>query len=232
VGADVVLLADGTVLFAGGKNPDTLGIVDPFMLRFRPDLGGPDERIPDIDELRAGSFVAHDPATYVPAPGPPADPTMDQGDERVAFEGDTLLLKSQSANAQDIPEVWAHVRSFRSSSFRFDVTLQTDTGGRAHFILSHGAVARTSIRFGERIDGLQRGPNGVSKSEFTCNVAGVDLTEPKQLRFDVTPEKIVIKLAGTEVARCPGMGGTAAALGLGVSGPGVLRASGMRLTRI
>ena len=230
VGAEVTLLADGTVLFAGGQDPDTLGSVDPFMLRFRPDLEGPDERIPDVAELPAGSFIAHDPPTFLPAP--PEDPTNDTGFERVRFDGATLQLNSKSADAEDIPEVWAHVRSFRSSSFRFDVTMQTDTGGHAHLILSHGAVARTSIRFGDRIDGLQRGPDGVSKSEFTCSVAGIELTSPKQLRFDVTPEKIVIRQAGTEVGRCPGIGDTAAALGIGVSGPGVLRASGMRLTRI
>jgi len=225
VGAALGLLADGTVLFAGGRNPDTLDPVAVFLLRFRPDLQGPDERIPNIADLRAGSFVAHDPATLVMP-----TPTEAQGVDRVFFQDEQLQLNSMGDEA-DIPEVWAHVRSFRSASFRFDVTIEMPVGGRPHLILSHGAVARTSIRFGDRIEGVQRAADG-SESPFTCSLGGLLFDKPQALRFDVTPEKIVIKAAGDAIASCPGVGDMPSALGLGVSGPGVLRASRMQLTRI
>jgi hypothetical protein len=228
VGADVLSLADGTMLFAGGRLTSSLELVTPFLLRFRPELVGPDEAIPEVAELQPGSFVAHDPPRFVPV-----TPTEGTGDERISFDGEALLLQGTSVE-EAIPEVWAHVRSFRSASFRFDVTLQATAGGVAHLVLSYGAVARTVLRFGDAVvDGIQRGADGVSTSEFTCSPpVPLSLAEPKRLRFDVTPEKIVIRQSNIEVASCPGIGDAPAALGLGVSGPGNVRASGMRLTRI
>lgn len=223
VGADVVALADGTVLFAGGRDPDTFVEAGQVLLRFRPELDGPDERIPEIDDLEIGSFVAHDPAVLDPVPPLNAD-------ERVKFEEGKLTLVANSAFDETIPEVWAHIRSFRSASFRFEVTLEVNGDARPHLVLSHGAVARTSIRFGDRIEGVQRGADG-AMHEFTCSTTGIVFKAPQALRFDVTPGKIVIKASGFEVG-CPGVGDLQVALGIGASNNGIVRASGMRLTRI
>jgi hypothetical protein len=223
VGADVVPLADGTVLFAGGRDPDTLVEAGQFLLRFRPALEGPDERIPDVEELEVGSFIAHDPAVLDPVPPLVAD-------ERVKFESGKLTLVANSALDEAIPEIWAHIRSFRSSSFRFEVTLEANGDARPHLVLSHGAVARTSIVFGTRIEGVQRGADG-TPSEFSCSPLAIDFTKPQALQFDVTPGKIVIKGSGLEIG-CPGVGDLPLALGIGASNNGTVRASGMRLTRI
>jgi hypothetical protein len=232
VSADVLQLADGTVLLAGGRDATTLKLVAPFLLRFRPDLEGPDERIPNIAELRPGSFIAHDPpeyqATNVDEPVPML---KEEGVQRVWIEGETLRIRS-NATEQEIPDAWTHVRSFRSASFRFEVTLQTTGNAQAHLVLSYGAVARTSIRLGDRIEGVQRGSSGINPSTYTCSISGVDLTKAQRMRFDVTPEKVVIEASGIQIASCPGSGDTPAALGLGVSDSGDLLASGMRLTRI
>src|SRR5690349_22273978 len=181
-------------MFAGGRRLDTFEFALPALLRFRPDLQGPDERVPVLDDLPAGSFLAHDPVQLDDVAEP------DVGDAVVSIDeaGPQLLLTSQD-EVTDIPLVWAHVRSFRSASFRFDVTLQTAANGVAYLVLSYGAVARTSIRLlPDRIDGVQLGADGVTKSPFTCKVQGVTLTDAKRMRFDVTPEKIVIKNAGIE----------------------------------
>jgi len=232
VSAEVLQLGDGTVLLAGGRDTTTLDLITPFLLRFRPDLEGPDERIPNIAELRPGSFVAHDPPEYQAMNVNEPEPMLkEEGVERVSIEGATLRLRS-NATEQEIPDAWAHVRSFRSASFRFEVTLQTTGDAQAHLVLSYGAVARTSIRLGARIEGVQVGSSGLNPSTYTCSVSGVNLTEPKRMRFDVTPEKVVIEASGIEIASCPGSGDAPAALGLGVSDSGDLLASGMRLTRI
>jgi hypothetical protein len=233
VASDVLQLADGTVLFAGGRVTDTLAYATPFLLRFRPDLEGPDERIPDVADLQPGSFIAHDPAIYESMQNPD-DPNelIETGTERTRFEDGELRLQSISV-VQEIPERWAHVRSFRSASFRFEVNLRTDGDAVAHLVLSHGAIARTSIVLGGgRVEGVQLGADGVTKSPFTCVGGGLDLDETRTVRFVVTPEKVVVSASGIEIASCPGTGEVPAALGLGVSGGGSLFASGMRLTRI
>lgn len=232
VGADLLQLADGTVMYAGGRFTETLELALPFLLRFRPDLEGPDERIPDVEDLAPGSFIAHDPAVfYLDSQEPPMMP-IESGRERTRIEDDELVLESVSL-VQEFPDRWAHVRSFRSASFRFEATLRVDNdGGLVHLVLSHGAVARTSIALGGRIEGVQLGADGVSRSAFTCVGGGIDLTEAQAVRFVVTPEKVVISASGIEIANCPGIGTTPVALGLGVSGSAFLYVSDMRLTRI
>ncbi len=230
--ADMLQLADGTVLYAGGRSTDELDLVAPFLLRFRPDLEGPDERIPDVEELEPGSFIAHDPAFFELVQDPEQPSVLvPTGTERSSFEDGELVLASDDLPLE-IPMRWAHVRSFRSSSFRFEANLRTDSAAVAHLVLSHGAVARTSIVLGGRIEGVQLGADGVSMSAFTCVGGGLDLTQPQRVRFVVTPEKVVVSASNIEIASCPGTGTTPAALGLGVSGSGSLFASGMRLTRI
>ncbi|MBK6916929.1 MAG: hypothetical protein IPH07_05975 [Deltaproteobacteria bacterium] len=215
----MVALADGSVLAAGGRDPDTLEPVQPFLVRLRPRLDGPDENIPGVDTLSAGSLVVHEPS-------------------RVAFAGDRVELRA-SGSAREFPAVWAHVRSFTSASFRFDVTLGVvpDTEGvvdppAVHVVLSHGAVARTSIRFGERIEGFGRDALG-EVTRFTCAADPVDfVTSPRPLQIYVRPGSIDVRLGGVSVARCPVTATVPAAIGVGVSGGGLLTATQMKLTRI
>lgn len=216
----MVALADGSVLAAGGRDPDTLEPVQPFLVRLRPRLDGPDENIPGIDTLSAGSLVLHEPS-------------------RIAFGGDRMELRA-TGSVREFPSVWAHVRSFNSGSFRFDVTLGVvpDDDGvgeppAVHVVLSHGAVARTSIRFGQRIEGFGRNALGEVTS-FTCAAEAVDfVTSPRPLQLYVRPGSIDVRLGGVSVARCPVTATEPAAIGVGVSGAGgLLTASQMKLTRI
>ena len=228
-GASMLALADGTVLIAGGRDPDTLEEAKPFFLRLRPGLGGPDEDIPDID--MAGAFVLHDP-------------------EHVASTDGGLVLTSSEESVDSVPAVWAHLRSFRSASFRVYATLVAEHGV-ASLVLSQGAVARTVIRFGDDIHFTSRDVGGHERSSVDCSPAnsgpfdGVTLT----LVVDVRPESIVIRNDGKVLARCPGIDETPSAIGFGVAGSfvdehepnnpnddevlmGTLTATELRVTRI
>ncbi|MBK8719953.1 MAG: hypothetical protein IPN32_35345 [Deltaproteobacteria bacterium] len=101
-----------------------------------------------------------------------------------------------------------------------------------HVVLSHGAVARTSIRFGERIEGFGRDALG-EVTRFTCAADPVDfVTSPRPLQIYVRPGSIDVRLGGVSVARCPVTATVPAAIGVGVSGGGLLTATQMKLTRI
>ncbi|HWB74876.1 MAG TPA: hypothetical protein VG755_07965, partial [Nannocystaceae bacterium] len=220
--ASMLALADGTVLIAGGRDPDTLEEAKPFFLRLRPGLGGPDENIPDLN--MPGAFVLHDP-------------------ERVASLEGGLELTSSEAKPDGMPAVWAHLRSFRSASFRVYATLLAEQGGVASLVLAQGAMARTTIRFGDDIKFTSRDVGGHERSSIDCSPAnsgpfdGMSLT----LIVDVRPESIVIRRDGKVLARCPGIGETPSAIGFGVAGSttqmgkpvmGTLSATGLRVTRI
>ncbi|HET6582449.1 MAG TPA: hypothetical protein VFG69_03355, partial [Nannocystaceae bacterium] len=98
VGADVLALADGTVLFAGGRDPNTLAAAGPFLLRFRPRLEGPDEEIPEVDDLDVGTFIAHDPAILDPVP-------PESAEERAKVVGGELQLQASTGIEEDFPQV-------------------------------------------------------------------------------------------------------------------------------
>lgn len=228
----MVPLADGSVLVAGGRDPDTLEPVQPFLVRLRPRLDGPDENLPGVDTLSPASFVVHDP-------------------DAVQFAGDHLELSS-TGTLREMPAVWAHVRAFRSRSFRFDVTLAVtlppppedpDPGDGApappappppavHLVLSQGAVARTSIRFDTRIVGIQRDALG-EVTQFTCAPQPPDFVAgPQPLQVLVRPGSIEIRQGGVGIAQCPVATDAPSAIGIGISGEGMLSASAMKLTRI
>jgi hypothetical protein len=229
--ASMIALADGTVLIAGGRDPDTLEPAQPFFLRLRPGLGGPDEDIPNLE--RAGGFVLHDP-------------------EHVASAGDDgLVLTSTEEKLDSVPAVWAHLRSFRSASFRVYARLLAEQGGVASLVLSQGAVARTTIRFGDDIEFLRRDVGGHELHPVTCSPANSGPFDdiPLELIVDVRPESIVIRNDGKVLARCPGIGETPSAIGFGVAGSivdehmpgnpnddevvmGKLTATNLRVTRI
>lgn len=215
--ASMATLADGTVLVAGGRDPQTLDASDLFLSRLRPQLDGPDERIPRVGEFETGSFVLHDP-------------------DRVGFDTDHLTFASESAELE-FPAVWAHVRAFRSASFRFDVTVGVqgqpgEDAPRPHLVLSQGALAGTSIRFGAGVTGFRRDAAGRTIA-FSCAGEAIDFSASLvSLRVDVRPQSIVVRAGADVVANCPGPGEVPSAIGLGVSGEGSMVAYAPLLTRI
>lgn len=215
-GAALASLADGTVMIAGGRDTRTAEPSTPFLLRLRPRLDGPDERIPGVESFETGSFVLHDP-------------------QRIGLADGHMVLRSEG-DALSYPDVWAHVRSFRSASFRFDVTLGTEPVGSdpvvPHLVLSQGAVAGTSISFGAGVSGTRRDARGQLVT-FSCSARALDFGSGLVgLRVDVRPDAIVVRSGGDVVASCPGAGDVPSAIGLGVSGEGTLVAYSPLLTRI
>lgn len=248
----MVALADGTVFVAGGRDIDSETAAQPLLARLRPQLDGADERIPDVRGFAPASFVLHDA-------------------ERIVFdpEPNPHVVMSSEGEELEFPDVWAHVRSFRSASFRFDVQIQVvapvTTGEcavndeqsdctaeciwrtdpmdaeagvceprppRPHLVLSQGAFAGTSIRFGEDITGFRRNAAG-TVFPFSCSGEEIDFQGVEvPLRLDVQPDTIVVLRGSEVVANCPGGGDVPSAVGIGVSGGGVLLAYKPLLTRI
>lgn len=211
-GAIFAPLADGTLLLAGGREPSTQEPVLPLLLRLRPALDGPDERIPGVESLAPGSLIAHQP-------------------DRVDLEEGRLRLLSAGI-VEEFPSVRAHVRGFRSAAFRFEVTLSA-VDAQPHLVLTHGALQAVSIRFGpDRVHGYQRAPSGVIQAVI-CGSAVPDFSSPQRLEAEVRPDSIVVAQGDTIVAQCPGPGeDVPLAVGLGASGSGTVNATGLRLTRI
>jgi hypothetical protein len=216
--SEMALLADGTVFVAGGREIDSLEPAQPLLARLRPQLDGSDERIPDVRGFAPASFVLHDA-------------------EKIGFDSDHIVMTSESAELE-FPDVWAHVRAFRSASFRFDVQIgvaRTDVDGappRPHLVLSQGAYAGTSIRFDDGVTGFRRDAAG-RVIEFSCAAAPIDFEGTRvPLRIDVQPTSIVVRRNAEVVANCPGGGDVPSAVGIGVSGEGVLVAYQPLLTRI
>lgn len=215
VDATPVVLADGSVLLVGGRNPDTGELASPLSLRLRPELDGPDERIPELDRAARGSMVAHDL-------------------ERAVLEGDTLrLLAAESSDAR-FPRVRAHARGFRSASFRFDVTVQVTSGEVVPvLVLEHGAVEALSVSLGP--DGIQahvRDPQERVQS-VSCAATGLRFDEAQVLRLEVRPEGVLLRQAGTPLGQCPITSEPHAwSVGVGASGSGEMRVYGLRLTRL
>lgn len=243
----MVVLADGTVFVAGGREIDSEDEAKPLLARLRPQLDGADERIPDVAGFAEASFVLHDA-------------------EKIGFDTDHIVMTSADAELE-FPDVWAHVRAFRSASFRFDVLIQVVapkaagecavndeqdectgeciwrpndvTGGlceprppRPHLVLSQGAFAGTSIRFGEDVTGFRRDAAGVV-FPFSCSGEEIDFqTGQVPLTLEVEPNTIVVRSGTDVVANCPGGGDVPSAVGIGLSGAGTLAAYKPLLTRI
>jgi len=216
VGALTLGLRDGSVFVAGGVDLSG-GLATPWLIRFRPVLDGPDERIPDIGTLEPASLVLHDPGR--------------EGNPRIVSSGATLRMTADESVADDVLSTWVHVRSFRSRSFRFEAVLTTQAAARPWLVFSTGAIARVEIRF-ERseIRYVQRFADGSAVS-VVCDAVGADFSAVgERLRADVSEDGIEIYL-DDRVILCPGLPGSQAAVGLGVVGQGSLVVQGLRLAR-
>lgn len=210
-----VVLADGSVLLVGGVDPETGELATPLALRLRPELDGPDERIPEVDRAARGSFVVHDL-------------------ERAVLEGETLrLLATESSDAR-FPRVRAHARGFRSASFRFDVTVEVTSGDVVPtVVLEHGGVEALSVSLGP--DGIQahvRDPQERVQS-VSCSPTGIRFTEARVLRVEVRDEGVLLRQDGEPLGQCPITSEPRTwSVGVGASGSGEMLVSGLRLTRL
>jgi hypothetical protein len=215
VGTTPVVLADGSVLLVGGRNADTDELATPLVLRMRPELDGPDERIPEVDRAARGSLVAHDP-------------------ERAVVEGETLRLLAVESPDPRFPRVRAHARGFRSASFRFDVTVQVTSGQVVpQLMLEHGGVEAVSVSFDpERIQAHVRDAQE-RVQDFSCAPTGLRFDEAQVLRVEVRPEGVLLRQGGQTLGQCP-VGGEPRqwSVGVGASGTGEMLVYGLRLTRL
>lgn len=211
-GATPVVLADGTVLMAGGQESPFEPPELPLMLRLRPALDGPDEGIPVLSTIGKGSLIAMQP-------------------DRVTLEGGTVRMIS--AATEEFPWVRARVRGFRSRSFRFDATLSA-SGATPHIVLEQGAVAGLSVRFGpSAVRGFFRDSTG-SVVEFSCGTLPSDFWDtPQVLEVTVGPDSFVVSQAGATLAQCPSpVLDLPVSIAIGSSGSGSVTASALRLTRL
>jgi len=215
-GGLMVPLADGSALVVGGLEPFSQTPLLPLALRLRPALDGPDERIPTIDGTQPGGLVA----LHL---------------ERVQVDGNAIALSSAQP-AVGFPSVRAHVRGFRSSSFRFEVTFTAQDPAYPHVILQQGAFEGLSVRFGaEVIRGYSRNAAG-NVIDFSCGQVPPGFWQDdvaQVLEVTVHPDSFTVSQGETTLARCPVPDlDRPVSIGIGVSGSGTITASGLRLTRL
>ena len=209
--AATVVLDDGSVLLAGGRDPETRQPALPFFVRLRPALAGADEEVPEVDDLALGSLLALQP-------------------DRVRLEDGVVRLLSAGLR-EEFPSVRARARGFRSSRFRFEVSLSADEAD-PHILLEQGAVAGISIRLeAERLKAFVRDASGTILP-ISCGTAPLDFSSPQVIGVEVTPETIRIRRGIEEVGQCPGAGDVLSGVGIGASGSGTVEASTLRLTRL
>jgi hypothetical protein len=210
-----VVLADGSVLLVGGVDSATGELATPLVLRLRPELDGPDERIPEVDRAARGSLVAHDL-------------------ERAVLEGETLRLLATESSDPRFPRVRAHARGFRSASFRFDMTVQVTSGAVVpHVVLEHGGVEALSVSLGP--DGMKahvRDPQERVQS-VSCSPTGLRFDEPQVLRVEVRDAGVLVRAGGELLGQCPITREPRRwSVGVGASGSGEMLVSGVRLSRL
>lgn len=210
-----VVLADGSVLLLGGRDPESDAPASPLALRLRPDLDGPDERIPDVDRAARGSLVTHD-------------------FERVVLEGETLRLLPIDSPDERFPRVRVHARGFRSASFRFDVTVQVTSGQVVPYVvLEHGGVEALSVSLApDAIEVHVRDHQGRVQS-VSCSPDGLRFDEAQVLRVEVRAEGVLLRQGSKTLGQCPVTAEPRQwSVGVGASGSGQMLVSGLRLTRL
>ncbi len=183
-------LADGTVLLAGGISVDAEGSVaraQPFLNRLRPPLDGPDEDVPDVAGLAFDSFVTNTPGSA----------SIQAGRLRLSDDD----VRSQSGDSR--PVVRAHVRGFRSGSFRFGFRLLTpfDAGARAHVTLEIGAQWLVSVELGpEATIVRRRRPGSDFKVLAGCYGDGVHAGE--DFAVELSASALILTQGASELLRC------------------------------
>jgi hypothetical protein len=212
-GAQLLTLLDGTVLFVGGETASAELSATP-LLRLRPRLDGPDEWIPELTGPQTDAFVGN-------APG------------RATVVVGGLRLDAVAGELDALPPVRAHVRGFRSRSFRLELDHSADPGTLAHVTLEQGSTALLAIALAdEGISARRRLADG-SVEIVDCGAPTAELGSP--LVLEVDDEGRRARLSGPDglLASCvlewPSSAGLA--VGFGVSGAGSARFFGLRLAR-
>lgn len=213
-----VLLADGSVLLVGGRDPSSGALARPLALRMRPALDGADERIPEVDRAAPGSLVVHDP-------------------ERAVLEGETLRLLATESTDPRFPRVRARARGFRSTSLRFEATVQVTSGEVVpHIMLGHGGLEAISLSL--EPDRIQAHVRDAQErvEDYSCAPVGLRFDEAKVLRVEVRPDGVLLREGGEILAQCPTGAEPSMArqwsVGVGASGTGEMLVYGVRLTRL
>lgn len=210
-GAALVRLADGSVLMAGGRDLGSGALATPVLARLRPALDGPDETIPDVAGPGAGSFVAHDPT-------------------RVTIANGTLVLDATGMQTATVPPLRAHVRGFRSASFRVDARIEATEDAEPSLVLEGGALLLTRLTLGtRRVSAVHRDADGTVEG-LDCQGSG-GLDGETDVRLEVDGLAITVRFDDDIVAECERPTATAVTVGLGAAGDGVVHASKVRLTR-
>lgn len=201
-------LDDGTVLLAGGLDPDTGAAALPFLLRLRPPLDGPDEDLPRLGA--ASNFLTNDPREGF-----------------VTVEGGVLTLAS-TGPVETFPSRWIHMRGIRSASFRLEAEVRSN-GGRAYVVLLQGSLAAVALALDAgRVAVSSRDATGAVENR-TCD--GSRGFTGGQLRVDVHGSEVVLSDGEGRVARCVvGLEGPFAA-GFAVSGSGTVTVGSVRVAR-
>lgn len=211
LGAELLALHDGTVLFVGGKSADAELVATPLS-RLRPHLDGPDEWIPELTGPQTDAFVGN-------APG------------RATVVVGGVRLDAVAGATDVLPPVRAHVRGFRSRSFRLEFDHSADPATLAHVTLEQGSTALLALALGA--DGIvaRRRLTDGSVEIIDCGAATAELGSP--LVLDVDDEGARLSGPDGVLATCvldwPSSSGLA--VGFGVSGAGSARFFGLRLAR-
>ena len=215
-GAQLLALADGTVLVVGGRRSDALTtLAAPTLLRLRPELDGPDEWIPDLAGPQTDAFVGNVPGRA----------TVVVGGLQIDADG----------SSDPIASVHAHVRGFRSRGFRLEFEWESDPDTVAQVMLGHGAVSVVSVALlADEVVVRQRQPSGAVET-LDCALAGVEVGAGVVVELDELGERLRVSTNSGPVAECSlawAQGETpAVSVGFGAAGSGSLRLFGLRLAR-
>jgi hypothetical protein len=213
LGAELLALPDGTVLFVGGETAAAELVFTP-LLRLRPRLDGPDEWIPELTGPQTDAFVGN-------APG------------RATVVVGGVRLDAVAGEVDVLPPVRVHVRGFRSRSFRLEFDHAADSGALAHVTLEQGSNALLAMALGA--DGLvarRRLADG-SVEILDCGASTADPGSPLVLEVDDAGRRARLSGPDGVLATCvldwPSSAGLA--VGFGASGAGSARFFGLRLAR-
>ncbi len=218
-GAQPLLLGDGSVLLLGGTAIEEGELR--FMARVRPQLDGPDERVPDLAAPDNDAFVSNTP-----------------GAATVVVGG--LRLSGVAGSPSELPRVRAHVRGFRSRSFRLEFELPAEGSGTGWLLIGQGAATTLAIALDPPDHASVRvlyQVAGASPIELPCAQAAFDPARGGVLEVDGSGRQVRVFQGDRTLVDCdlaalepwPDDGGLFA--GFGVSGAGDRTFRALRLAR-
>jgi hypothetical protein len=217
--AAMALLDDGSVIIAGGRAPASSALSSPVLLRFRPDLDGPDEREPVLEGLPAGSLLTHDGRTDGTGP-------------RVEVADGVLYLRPDPDPFTSAVQTWVHVRAFLSRRFRLQATIGSEDDAFPRFVFSQGAIAKNTVSIDPDAVRFHVRDVAGEQLQITCADRGLDFRgRLLQVVIDVSPDAVELRHDGQTIARCPWTGNLPVAVGIGAFGNGVVTVRSIGLSR-